>query len=196
MSLLDGRCPIMFGGCRIRSSCWMMPRAGWPTGFHAIRPAATPRAHAATAATASPRPIPLPMPGPAGWTYRVLSPAVDGVSAVAAELGWPPGTPSFPETVVYDERSARLLLAAHVAAERGDRLASSSLLTTALSGLLRGHARPGPKGLPPPARRAPGAGDAVRGLLAERLTHPPRPHDPPLATGMSPFALLRAFRHH
>jgi len=132
--------------------------------------------------------------GPAGWTYRVLYPAVDVVSAVAAELGWPPGTPSFPETVVYDERSARLLLAAHVAAERGDRLASSSLLTTALSGLLRGHARPGPKGLPPPARRAPGAVAAVRDLLSERLTDPPRLHDLALATGMSPFALLRAFR--
>jgi hypothetical protein len=36
--------------------------------------------------------------GPAGWTYRVLYPAVDVVTGVAAELGWPHGTPSFPET--------------------------------------------------------------------------------------------------
>jgi AraC-like DNA-binding protein len=132
--------------------------------------------------------------GPGGWTYRVLYPAVDVVTGVAAELGWPRGTPSFPETVVYDERSARLLLAAHVAAERGDRLASSSLLAAALAGLLGSHARPGPKALPRPGRRSPGAVAAVRDLLSERLTDPPRLDDLALATGMSPFALLRAFR--
>jgi len=138
--------------------------------------------------------------GPAGWSYRVLYPAVDVVTAVAAELGWPRGTPSFPETVVYDERSARLLLAAHVAAECGDRLASSSLLAAALAGLLRTHARPGPGALPPAPRRratrraASGAVAAVRDLLSGRLTDPPSLDDLALATGMSPFALLRAFR--
>jgi hypothetical protein len=75
--------------------------------------------------------------GPAGWSYRVLYPSVEVVIAVAAELGWPRGTPSFPETVVDDERSALLLLSAHSAAERGDLLASSSLLAAALAGLLR-----------------------------------------------------------
>jgi AraC-like DNA-binding protein len=134
--------------------------------------------------------------GPAGWTYRVLYPAVDVVTAVADELGWPPGTPSFPETIVYDERSARMLLAAHAAAERGDRLASSSLLATALAGLLRAHGRTGPGGgaVPPAARRAPGAVASVRDMLFERLTDPPSLDDLALATGMSPFALLRAFR--
>jgi AraC-like DNA-binding protein len=133
--------------------------------------------------------------GPAGWTYRVLYPAVDVVTGVAAELGWPRGTPSFPETVVDDEHSARLLLSAHSAAEHGDRLASSSLLAAALAGLLRAHARPGPGGAAPPAaRRAPGAVAVVRCLLSERLTDPPSLDDLALATGMSPFALLRAFR--
>ena len=138
--------------------------------------------------------------GSAGWTYRVLYPAVDVVTGVAAALGWPRGTPSFPETVVYDEPSARLLLAAHVAAEHGDRLASSSLLATALAGLLRVHARPGPRALPPAASRqarrggASGAVAAVRDLLSERLTDPPSLDDLAVATGMSPFALLRAFR--
>lgn len=133
--------------------------------------------------------------GPAGWTYRVLYPAVDVVSGVAAEFGWPRGTPSFPQAVVYDERSARLLLAAHIAAERGDRLASSSLLAAALAGLLRAHARPGPGGaVLGAAPRAPGAVAAVRDLLSERLTDPPSLDDLALATGMSPFALLRAFR--
>ena len=135
--------------------------------------------------------------GPDGWTYRVLYPAVDVVTGVAAELGWPHGTPSFPETVVYDERSARLLLAAHVAAERGDRLASSSLLATGLAGVLRAHARPGPgRSLPAAGRLAPrrGAVAAARDLLSGRLTDPPSLDDLAQAAGMSPFALLRAFR--
>jgi AraC-like DNA-binding protein len=133
--------------------------------------------------------------GPAGWAYRVLYPAADVVAGVAAELGWARGTPSFPRTVVYDERSARLLLAAHVAAERGDRLASSSLLRTGLAGLLRAHGRTGPGGRPPPAGgRAPHAVAAARDLIAGRLADPPSLDDLALATGMGPFALLRAFR--
>src|SRR5215831_1391924 len=45
---------------------------------------------------------------PAGWSYRVLYPDPGLVAEVAADLGWGRGTPFFPETVVYDERSARL----------------------------------------------------------------------------------------
>src|SRR6516225_7024288 len=59
---------------------------------------------------------------PDGWAYRVLYPAPGLVTGLAADLGWRRGTPSFPETVVYDPRSARLLRAAHIAAEHGDRL--------------------------------------------------------------------------
>src|SRR6266568_2591430 len=112
---------------------------------------------------------------PAGWAYRVLYPAVDVVTGVAAELGWTRGMPYFPETVVYDERSGRLLRAAHVAAECGDRLASSTLLRTALAGLLTAHARPVPQaGQPPAVRgRAPAAVTAARDLLAVRLADPP-----------------------
>ena len=133
--------------------------------------------------------------GPAGWAYRVLYPAVEVVTGVAAELGWPPGTPSFPQTVTHDAGSARMLLAAHVAAERGDRLASSGLLSAGLAGLLRAHARPGARpGDRAAGRRAPGAVAAASELLADRLTDPPSLDDLALATGMSPFALLRAFR--
>jgi hypothetical protein len=89
---------------------------------------------------------------PEGWAYRVLYPTVDVVTGVAAELGWR-ATPFFPETVVYDECSARRLLAAHVAAEHGDRLASSSLLRAGLAGLLMAHARPHPRACPPAAVR-------------------------------------------
>jgi AraC-like DNA-binding protein len=133
--------------------------------------------------------------GPGGWAYRVLYPTVDVVAGIAADLGWPRGTPFFPQPVVYDDASAALLRAAHLAAERGDRLASSSLLRTGLAGLLRIHARPGPRPRGPAgADRAPGAVAAVRELLAERLTDPPSLDDLAAVTGMSPFALLRAFR--
>jgi AraC-like DNA-binding protein len=133
--------------------------------------------------------------GPDGWTYRVLYPAVDVVTGVAAEMGWPRAMPLFPQTVVYDERSAQLLLAAHVAAERGDRLASSSLLRAGLAGLLLAHARLArPPAGPGTARRAPGAVRTTMDLLAERLIDPPSLGDLAQITGMSPFALLRAFR--
>ena len=131
----------------------------------------------------------------AGWAYRVLYPAADVVAGVAADLGWRRGTPSFPETVVDDPRSARLLRAAHVAAERGDRLASSSLLRAALAGLLSAHAGPGRLarqiGRPPKSHTAV---RTARDLLTDRLADPPSLDDLALATGMSPFTLLRVFR--
>jgi AraC-like DNA-binding protein len=132
---------------------------------------------------------------PAGWAYRVLYPAADVVAGVAADLGWRPGTPSFPETVVHDAHGARLLRAAHVAAEHGDRLASSSLLRGALAGLLRAHAGPGRlAGSPGRVLRSPAAVRTVRDLLVDRLADPPSLDDLALVTGMSPFTLLRAFR--
>jgi AraC-like DNA-binding protein len=132
---------------------------------------------------------------PAGWAYRVLYPAADVVAGVAADLGWRAGTPSFPETVVYDPHSARLLRAAHVAAEHGDRLASSSLLRGALAGLLSAHAGSGHLARSPDRpRRSRAAVHAVRDLLTDRLADPPSLDDLALATGMSPFTLLRAFR--
>ena len=130
-----------------------------------------------------------------GWAYRVLYPDPGLVSEVAADLDWRRGTPSFPETVVYDPRSARLLRGAHVAAEHGDRLASSSLLRAALAGLLRAHGRPGDRaGVPRNPGRSPAAVGAVSDLLAGSLADPPSLDDLALATGMSPFALVRAFR--
>ncbi|HUD80808.1 MAG TPA: AraC family transcriptional regulator [Streptosporangiaceae bacterium] len=143
---------------------------------------------------------------PAGWTYRVLYPQVSVVTEIAAELGWRAGTPRFPQTVVYDPDSAVLLRSAHRAAEHGDQLASSSLLTAALAGLVRRHAAPGPAGGaadgPAGARaagradggRAPGAVAAVRDLLATRMEEPPSLAELAALTGLSQFALLRAFR--
>jgi AraC-like DNA-binding protein len=120
---------------------------------------------------------------------------VDVVAGVAADLGWRRGTPSFAETVVDDSRGARLLRAAHVAAERGDRLASSSLLRATLAGMLRAHGGPGRLvRAPGRALGSPAAVRTVRDLLADRLVDPPSLDDLALATGMSPFTLVRAFR--
>jgi AraC-like DNA-binding protein len=128
----------------------------------------------------------------AGWSYRVLYPEVSVVTDVAEQLGWRRGTPGFPQTVLYDAHSATLLRSAHQAAESGDQLASSSLLTTALAGLLISHAKSG--GMVLPARRAPASMRAVAGLLEDRLTDPPALAELADMTGLSQFALLRAFR--
>jgi AraC-like DNA-binding protein len=130
----------------------------------------------------------------AGWSYRVLYPEVSVVTDVAEQLGWRRGTPRFPQTVLYDARSAALLRSAHQAAEHGDQLASSSLLTSALAGLLTAHAQSiGGAGLEQP-RRAPASVRAVADLLEERLMDPPALAELAAITGLSQFALLRAFR--
>jgi AraC-like DNA-binding protein len=131
---------------------------------------------------------------PDGWSYRVFYPEVEVITGVAAELGWPDGTPSFPQTVVDDVPSARLLRAAHMAAEHGDRLASSSLLRTALGSLLAAHGSPAPGVRTRRPSRAPAAVAHTRELLSERLADPPSLEELAAATGLGPFALLRAFR--
>lgn len=133
---------------------------------------------------------------PEGWSYRVLYPSVSVVRGVAAELGMPRGTPGFPETVVRDARGARLVRAAHLAAEQGDPLASSSLLHMALAGLLRAHAAPAGGGSGA-SRGAPSGGQAVRtveDLLRTQVTRPPSLDELARVTGLGPYALLRAFR--
>jgi AraC-like DNA-binding protein len=128
---------------------------------------------------------------PDGWSYRVLYPSVSLVREVSTELTGSPGTPFFPDTVVHDPQSARLVRAAHLAAEHGDPLASASLLHGALAGLLREHARAGRRARPREAR--PAVRTAVS-LLQERVTDPPTLDELALVTGIGPYALLRAFR--
>jgi AraC-like DNA-binding protein len=129
---------------------------------------------------------------PEGWRYRVIYPAVDVVRDVAAELGAPGGTPFFPDTVVDDPAAARLLRTVHASAARGDALASSSALRTALGAIVgrhaarpSGHARD--EGAPPSVR-------AARDLLHDRLADPPSLEELATAVGSGPFTLLRAFR--
>jgi AraC-like DNA-binding protein len=129
----------------------------------------------------------------AGWRYRVLYPEVSVVTDVAGQLGWRRGTPLFPQTVHYDERSAALLRSAHRAAEHGDKLASSSLLTAALARLLTAHGKAGAAETPA-LRQSPASIRAVCELLHERLADPPSLSELAAMTGLSQFAVLRAFR--
>jgi AraC-like DNA-binding protein len=131
---------------------------------------------------------------PDGWSYRVLYPQVHVVTEVAAELGWRRGIPTFPQTVLYDDRSATLLRAAHRAAEQGDQLASSTLLRACIARLLTAHAAAGPARAGIDDGRAPAAVAQVRDVLAERLASPPSLDELARLTGLSPFAVLRAFR--
>jgi AraC-like DNA-binding protein len=129
----------------------------------------------------------------AGWRYRVLYPEVSVVTDVAGQLGWRRGTPLFPQTVHYDERSAALLRSAHRAAEHGDKLASSSLLTAALARLLTAHGKAGAAETPA-LRQSPASIRAVCELLHERIADPPSLSELAAMTGLSQFAVLRAFR--
>ncbi|MEU5879647.1 AraC family transcriptional regulator [Spirillospora sp. NPDC047279] len=129
---------------------------------------------------------------PEGWVYRGMYPSADLVAEVAAELGMPPGTPYFPETVLDDPEAARLLSAAHRAGEHGDALAASSLLRSALAGMLRRHADRAPPG--DLAAAVPPAVHAAREILHARLVDPPSLEELAAAVGMRPFPLLRAFR--
>ncbi|HKB29229.1 MAG TPA: AraC family transcriptional regulator, partial [Streptosporangiaceae bacterium] len=114
------------------------------------------------------------------------------------------GTPFFPDPVVDDPVSRRLLAEAHLAAETSDSLTASSFLYTAVAALLARHAAGarGPEGrrqalvYPERLPRQPAlrAAAAAREILDERLTDPPRLAVLAAAVGASPFSLLRAFR--
>ena len=95
---------------------------------------------------------------PDGWAYRVLYPAVDVVSGVAADLGWGPRPALLPGD--GGVRRAQRRAAAHGPHRRRARRPARllPLLTTALAGLLAAHActvphRTGPGPCPPVARR-------------------------------------------
>lgn len=130
---------------------------------------------------------------PEGWAYRMLYPEVSVVTEVARQLGWR-GTPHFPQTVLHDSVSAELLRSAHRAAEHGDRLASSTLLNAALARLLRAHAAPSLAVQPHKSDRAPAVVREVCELLTDRIADPPSLTGLAKMTGLSQFALLRAFR--
>ncbi|WP_433324974.1 AraC family ligand binding domain-containing protein [Spirillospora sp. CA-294931] len=126
-----------------------------------------------------------------GWAYRMAYPEPETVAAVATELGAPPGTPYFPDPVVHDQAIVELFRAFHRASEHGDALAATTLMRTAVAGLLR-HARHLPPGDGPGDE--PRAVRAAREILHESLIDPPSLESLAESVGLRPFALLRAFR--
>ncbi|MFI0719688.1 AraC family transcriptional regulator [Streptomyces sp. NPDC021224] len=128
-----------------------------------------------------------------GWAYRVLYPAPQVVSAVAAELSLPQGTPSFTTTVLHDPGTARMIADVHSAAERDNALAADTCLRVLLARLLSRH------GSAPGAVRGGADGGRTvaaraREMLLSRLPDPPGLEALAAEFGTSPFALLRAFR--
>ncbi|WP_327085816.1 AraC family transcriptional regulator [Nonomuraea sp. NBC_01738] len=128
---------------------------------------------------------------PGGWSYRMLYPSAEALLEFTDGLGVP-GRPFFPEPVVDDPALAGLLRRTHLAAERGDALAASTLMRTFFGRLMLRHAAPRPAEL----ERAEGR-RAVRealDLLRERLADPPSLEELALAVRARPFPLLRAFK--
>lgn len=121
-----------------------------------------------------------------GWAYRVFYPSVD---VVAAATGCP--DPWFTRPIVADPAAAAVLGQAHLAAESADRLASETLLSTALSLLWQGYG--GGRRVAPAAGGAREAA-AARDILHARAVDPPSLGELAAMVGTSRYALLRAFR--
>jgi AraC-like DNA-binding protein len=129
---------------------------------------------------------------PDGWRYRVFYPSEAVVAEIAAELGLR-GLPSFTEPVVRDPEAARLLTAAHRAAEAADDpLAVSELLRAGLGRVIGAHGRQRA------GRAVPSAGPAhverARELLHAHLVEGVSLDTLAAATGCGPTSLVRAFR--
>lgn len=120
--------------------------------------------------------------------YRALYPA----PAVLAGLTRGDGVPSFRQRVVYDERAAAMVLAAHSATETEEPLAAEAAVLTALERLLRRYGstpavitdRPSPRG----------SVTRARAILRDRLVDPPSLEQLAADVGARPLGLLRLFR--
>ncbi len=128
---------------------------------------------------------------PEGWGYRVFYPAREVVEGVGRELGMR-GTPGFRESGIDAPEVSRVLVAAHMAAERGERLTSSALLRRGLAMLLRSHGREPVGNVVEPTARP--EVELARELLTGALTDPPSLEELAARVGLGPFALNRAFR--
>lgn len=130
---------------------------------------------------------------PDGWSYQMFYPEADVLAAVAAEVTTQRGLPAFPAAVLDDPVTGMLLRAAHRAAayEARSPLAASSLLLQAFGTLVRRHAA-GVRFRPP--RPRPAEVRLVQEVLADRLVDPPALEELAGLTGMTQYALVRAFR--
>lgn len=121
--------------------------------------------------------------GTDGWAYRAFYVDIDVVAEATGVA-----SPWFTEPVVYDAAAAGALHRAHLAAQSGDRLASTTLLAAALAGLTYGGRQRAPDSAGNRAAR-----DA-REILHERLVDPPSLEELAAEVGAGQYSLLRAFR--
>jgi AraC-like DNA-binding protein len=129
---------------------------------------------------------------PDGWRYRVFYPSEAVIAEVAADLGLR-GLPSFTEPVVRDPEAARLLTAAHRAAEAaGDPLVVSELLRAGLGHVIRAHGRQRAGRVVLSA--GPAHVERARELLHAHLAEGVSLDTLAAAAGCGPTSLVRAFR--
>ncbi|MYX47553.1 helix-turn-helix domain-containing protein [Streptomyces sp. SID89] len=130
---------------------------------------------------------------PEGWRYGAVYPAPELVAEIAAETTSIRGTPGFVAPVLDDPRAAALVHQVLHAVDEGNALAADTLLRVAVTRLL--HLNGGPL----PRREVRTAGTRIaaraRAVLEERLAEPPTLERLAADLGVSPFALLRAFRN-
>ncbi|MGV9342975.1 AraC family transcriptional regulator [Streptomyces sp. NPDC003688] len=129
---------------------------------------------------------------PEGWRYGAVYPSPEVVARIAAETTTIRGTPGFVTPVLDDPYAARLVHQVLRAVDEGNALAADTLLSVAVTRLLRLN------GGPLPERRPRSAGALLaaraRAVLQERMAAPPTLERLAADLGTSPFALLRAFR--
>lgn len=129
---------------------------------------------------------------PEGWVYSTLYPSSKLVATIAEETTSLRGTAGFSETIVEDPDTARLVHEVHRAAEEGNALAADTVLRVTVATLLRRHGRSLPARTPLAAGARTAA--AARQRLEERMAQPPSLEELAQELGVSPFALLRAFK--
>ncbi|MEW2131593.1 AraC family transcriptional regulator [Streptomyces sp. NPDC005435] len=129
---------------------------------------------------------------PEGWRYGAVYPSPEVVARIAAETTTLRGTPGFVTPVLDDPYAARLVHQVLRAVDEGNALAADTLLSLAVTRLLRLNGGPLPERRP----RSAGAFLAARAraVLQERMAAPPTLERLAADLGTSPFALLRAFR--
>ncbi|MGW1163044.1 AraC family transcriptional regulator [Streptomyces sp. NPDC002513] len=129
---------------------------------------------------------------PEGWRYGAVYPSPRLVAEIAAETTVIRGTPGFASPVLEDPYTVGLVHEVLRAADEGNALAADTLLRVAVTRLLRLNGGP----LPQRAVRTAGARAAARAraVLEERMAEPPSLERLAADLGISPFALLRAFR--
>jgi len=129
-----------------------------------------------------------------GWSYRVIYPHPSVLRDVASQVaGRPVDVPAFDELVIRDDELTRQFLALHAALDSGcaTPLARQSLLTWALSRLVRRHASPRPA-LPHVRKSRPGIVRAREYLDAYHAQTPGLEQLAAVAC-LSPYHFVRSF---